>query len=521
MEKSQSVLGILAKKNQVRWGITLVCFFMVLLLGVTAVMFSEATKNVMGLLFDFAVFKAGSAYLWYIFLGTILIIWLCFSKYGNVYLGGSKPKFSKFQLFAMALSAGMGASTLYWGFIETVYYYLDPQFGIVDNAQKLEFATAYNLFHWGPAGWVAYLMSAIPFIFVFYVKKNRNMSLSGVINVLFDGKLPRWVENLLDLLFILTTLGATALTLGLAIPMISSVVSNVTGIPNTLTLGIGIILGLSLVFSLSSYVGMEKGMAKLSNWTVYICIGMIAIIFVGGPSALILNNTTNAIGITLQNYIRFSLNTDSFGHTGFPQYWTIFFFANWISYAPGMGIFITKIVKGHKLKDIIIVLIGAGSLGTSIIFGVLGTFTQDLMNNKVVDAVGLIQSSNPSGLVSEVLSQTAFPLVMMLIYLITMILFTVTTLDGTSFSLASIASIKVDDSGNVPPMFRLFWCLLLTVIPIVFLIIGADLNILKSFPVLMVLPMLPILLIILYKSYIGMRKEYGQLSANEIEKITK
>ncbi len=508
------------EKSNIRWGLTSVCFILVLLLGVSAVLAPDMTKSTIDGLFNYTIFNLGSGFLWYILFGTGVLIWLAFSKYGNIYLGGNKPQFNRFQLFAMALSAGMGASTMYWGFIEAVYYYSDPQFGIVDNAMKLEYATAYNMFHWGPAGWVSYLMCAVPFMVAFYIKKDRKVSLSGVISTLFEKEVHPLLEKTLNLLFIVTSLAATALTLGLAIPMISSVVSLLTGLEDTLMLGVSIIVALSFVFAMSSYVGLEKGMARLSSGTVYICAGMIIAIFLFGNTSLMINNTTNAVGIVLSDYIRMSLNTDAFGDTGFPQYWTVFFFANWISYAPGMGIFITKIAKGHKLKDVILILIGAGFLGTTLIFGICSTFTLDLMNNGVVDAVGLIEAGRASELVIQVLYQTPIPTVMILVYLITMVLFTVTTLDGTSFSLASVTTQKVKEDGSVSPMFRLFWCLLLGVIPTIFLIIQADLNILKSFPVLILVPMIPIFTVVLTKSTNVIKKEFGNMTIAEIENST-
>lgn len=502
-----------------RWGVTIASFSAVLLIGILAVLMPTEVKATMDGMLKFTIFKLGSGFYWYAIIGTVVLGIIAFSKYGNIYLGTDIPKFSKFQLFAMALSAGMGASTMYWAFIESVYYYMDPQFGITDKAMAMEYATAYNLFHWGPVGWILYLICAIPFIVAFYIKKQRDMSLSGVVNAFFDNKLPYFWQKIIDFLFIITALFATALTLGLAIPMISSNVSKLFGIEDSLMLGISIIISLSIVFSLSSYIGLEKGMARLSSATVYIALFLMMIILVIGPTYLMFNNTTNAIGIMFNNYIRMSTNTAPFGTSGFPQYWTIFFFANWISYAPGMGIFITKIAKGHKLRDVLLLLVGAGSLGTAIIFGIFGTFTLDLMNKGLVDAVGFIGNNQPSLLLHAVFSQTPFPSLMIGIYLVTMVLFAVTTLDGTSFSLASTASIKVDSEGNVSPLFRLLWCLLLSVIPIVFLLIGADLNIFKSFPVLVVVPMIPIFLIILFKSFRYLMQLFKDCSPKEIEEF--
>ncbi|MEC4725100.1 BCCT family transporter [Shewanella sp. D64] len=492
-------------------------FGFVLLLGILAVLYPEAVKSTMGSMLDFVVINFGSGFLWYTLFATGALLYLAFSKFGNIRMGDSKPKFTKFQLFAMALSAGMGASTMYWGFIEAVYYFMDPQFGIEDKHMAMEYATAYNMFHWGAAGWFIYLIVAIPFAVVFYLKKSQSLSLSGVINSLFNDALPVWAQKLIDLLFIITTLAATALTLGLGIPMISSNLASLTGIPDNLMLGIGVILGLSVIFSLSSYIGIEKGMARLSTATVYICAAFVGIIFIIGPSALIMNNMTNGVGVMLSDYLRMSTNTDPYGSTLFPQYWTVFFLANWISYSPGVGVFITKIIQGQKLRDVILILVIGGTLGSAVIFGVCGTFTMNLVNTGVVDGVGLIEAGQPTSLVKDVFGSTPIPMVLTAIYLVTMILFTVTTLDGTSYSLASIATKKLDAEANVSPMFRLFWCMLLTALPIIFLLINADLNILKSFPVLIIVLIVPIFFIAAVKTLQYLSCNYDSIMEHQYQ----
>lgn len=497
--------------------LTLSSFAVVLALGIIAVFYPESVKSVMGSMLDFTVIKLGSGFLWYTVIATGILCFIAFSKYGNIRLGGGTPTFNRFQLFAMGLSAGMGASTMYWAFIESVYYFMDPQFGIIDKHMAMEYATAYNMFHWGFCGWMTYLLVGIPFALVFYLKGNHQISLSGVANSLFDNKLPTGILKFLDFLFILTTLAATALTLGLAIPMISENVSQLTGLPQSLFMGIGIILGLSLIFSLSSYIGIEKGMARISNATIYFSVILIGFIFVTGPSALLVNNTTNGIGVMLTEYVRMSFNTDPFGNTYFPQYWTVFFLANWISYSPGVGVFIVKIAKGHKLRDVLIYLAGAGTLGTCIIFGFCGTFTMDLLNREVIDAVQYINNGQATQLLTAIFNQSVSPFVLTLIYLICLVLFCVTTLDGTSFSLAGIATPYLDKNADVSPMFRLFWCVLLTLVPIIFLLINANLNIFKSFPVLIVVPMMPIFMVLAFKTLGFLKKEFGNMNSSEIE----
>lgn len=508
------------KESNVRWGVTVACASVVFILGILAAIIPEQVKSAFSVIFDIFGFKLGWIYSLFTLIITIVIVAIAFSKYGQVFLGGDKPTFSKFKLFAMSFAAGMGGSTMYWAFIESVYYFMDPQFGITDSAMAKEYATAYNMFHWGPMGWALYLSIGIPFLIVFYVKKSRDMSFSGLFSSLYDGKISPWKKNLLDFLFILVTLFATALTLGLAIPMISSTLSNFIGVPNTLISGILIILVLAVLFTLSSYIGIEKGMARISNATMYIALALIVVVLVVGPTFFILNNMTDAVGIVLQEYFHMSLNTAPYGKSGFPQWWTIFFIANWFSYAPGIGVFITKISKGHKLKDVILILMCGGSIGCFTFLGICGSYTLYLMNNGTVDAVGMINAGNPAGVIDSVFRASGIPVIMFILYLLGMILFTVTTLDGTSYSLTAAASRKVSANGDVNPIFRLFWCLLLTVIPITYLLIGADISLLKTFPVAIVFPLIPLACVTIKKTMDVLNEKYGKYPADQICKIT-
>lgn len=508
------------KENNVRWGVTAACASVVFILGILAAVIPEQVKNAFAVIFDIFGFKLGWVYSLFTLIITIVVVAVAFSKYGQIYLGGDKPAFSKFKLFAMSFAAGMGGSTMYWAFIESVYYFMDPQFGITDSAMAKEYATAYNMFHWGPMGWALYLSIGIPFLIVFYIKKSRDMSFSGLFSSLYDGKISPWKKNLLDFLFILVTLFATALTLGLIIPMISSTLSNFLGVPDTLMSGILIILVLAVLFTLSSYIGIEKGMARISNATMYIALALMVIVLVVGPTFFSFNNITNGIGIVFQEYFRMSLNTAPYGESGFPQWWTIFFIANWFSYAPGIGVFITKISKGHKLKDVILILMGGGSVGCFTFMGICGSYTLHLMDQGAVDAVGMIDAGNPAGVIDSVFRASGIPAVMFILYLLGMILFTVTTLDGTSYSLTAAASRKVSANGDVNPVFRLFWCLLLTVIPITYLLIGADISLLKTFPVAIVFPLIPLACMAMKKTMDLLKDNYGKYSADKIREIT-
>ncbi len=59
--------------------------------------------------------------------------------------------------------------------------------------------------------------------------------------------------------------------------------------------------------------------------------------------------------------------------TNFPQDWTIFYWSWWLVYAPFIGLFIARISKGRRLKEVVLGTIIYGTLGCVLFFGILVT----------------------------------------------------------------------------------------------------------------------------------------------------
>ena len=57
------------------------------------------------------------------------VIYIAFSKFGKIKLGGpkAKPEFSKGAWFAMLFSAGMGIGILFWSVGEPIKHFIHPQ----------------------------------------------------------------------------------------------------------------------------------------------------------------------------------------------------------------------------------------------------------------------------------------------------------------------------------------------------------------------------------------------------------
>lgn len=500
--------------------LTIISTVLVLMLGISIAIFPEQGKAVADKLLSILLNGMGSGFLWFVMIALGILIWLIFSKYGEIKLGDTEPQFSKAKFFAMMVCAGLGSATLYWGFLETIYYYITPPFGIeAQTSLAAEWALAYNFFHWGPSAWALFTICSIPVCYSFYVKKDRQLKLSVVCDNALGGKLASPFKKIIDGLFIITAIGGVSITLGLTMPMISKCITDIFGISESFALNVGIILFISLLFMLSSYIGLQKGMSKLSDFNLYLCIAFMIVVFVSGSKMFTINNTTNAIGLLINNYFRMSLYTDPVTQGGFPQNWTVFYFAYWFTYGPFMGIFITRIARGHKLKDVIMMTLVAGSIGSFLMMGIFQNYTLNLQLTGALDAVGMLSAGQDSALVLQILKTLPFPQIMTAIFAIVAILFMATTLDGCSFTLASVTTKKLDSNDNPSPFFKLYWCIAIAFFPLMLVLIDAPINTIKTIAMVVATPMAIVICIALYGTIKGLMSNFGKLTKEGIREL--
>ena len=98
--------------------------------------------------------------------------------------------------------------------------------------------------------------------------------------------------RIVDVLFIFICFGGLSITLGVSVPLVTEIFCSVVGITPSFIIKLLIIVVLSVIYSFSSYIGLKKGMAKISDWNIKLviifCIGVV----VCGPTLFIISNTT-------------------------------------------------------------------------------------------------------------------------------------------------------------------------------------------------------------------------------------
>ena len=87
-----------------------------------------------------------------------------------------------------------------------------------------------------------------------------------------------------------------------------------------------------------------------------------------GPKVEIMNNFANGLGQYLGNQIPDSLAIKTYGDNSWIMSWRIFYWAWWIAWAPFVGVFIARISKGRTIREFIVGVVLAPSLGSLVWF---------------------------------------------------------------------------------------------------------------------------------------------------------
>ena len=498
--------------------LTVVSVAFIMAIGCMLALFPEQSTELADTIFWGMLRGLGSVYLWLGLAAVVICVGISFSKFGNIRLGTNKPKFTIFQYFAMMASAGLGAATLYWGFLEVIYYYVGPPFGLKpESVTAAEWALTVNMNHYGFVPWGFYAVASLPLCYTFYIKKNRQLRLSTVCELALGPKIVNaFVQKTIDFLTVIVAIGALTITIGLAIPVITNAIVNMTGIKPSILIDIGTVLFIALVFTISSAIGIEKGLNRMSSANILMALGLMAFIFILGPTSFIMANTTSSLGQYLQNFITLSTWMDPIKNGSFPQLWTIFYWAFWLAYTPPMVLFITRISRGQRIKDVLLITMVGGTLGCSLFLGTFGSYSLDAQLTGLVNCASFMHANDSAGLIWALLTSLPLPMVCVSIYILSSILFMATTMDGFSFSIASVTTRELDLNDNPSTKFRLFWCIVLTFLPLIMIYIDAPLNTLKTVALLVGTPFVIIFSVMVFGVLKWMNQDFSKMSSTEI-----
>lgn len=501
-------------------GLMVISIAVIIALVVFLTVFPEQGREIASTILTVLTHTFGSPMMVISFGIIVFLICICFTKYGEIRFGNEKPQYSTVSWVAMMFFCGNGAGTVYWAFLEWGHFYnAAPQLnGVpVNEAMRYEIALAYDFMHWGPTAWAMLCVFTLPFAYHYYIKKNDELRFSILCKYTVGEKRARGLfGKVVDFIFIFAAVGSISITAGTSATTIAAAIASLIGIPTSFVLSVIVLLGVAVLYSISSWIGIEKGMRKISDSNIYLCLFLLLFILIAGPTRFIIDSIVNSAGLMFSEYFRMSFWTDPVAQSGFPQAWTTFYWVYWFTFGPFTGLFVAKISRGRKVKEIVANMLVSGSLGLILFFGIVGGYEQSLRINGILDVPAMLTNGQGEEVAMAVMNTLPLGKFALVIYLLVIVLFLATTLDACSFTLSSTVSKKLKSNEEPNKKLKFAWCIVLVLIPISVSYIGTDIDTIKSIVLATGLPLVILLFVIYYGFLREMKKDFGNKTKAEI-----
>ncbi|MEG1209559.1 MAG: BCCT family transporter [Leclercia sp.] len=490
----------------------------IVLIAAALSIFPQQSSEIASSIFNSVTKMLGSSVQILVLLALGLVLYLATSKYGNIRLGEGKVEYGTLAWLFMFICAGLGSSTLYWGVMEWAYYYQTPGLNIAPQTPKaLEYSISYSFFHWGVSAWATYTLASLIMAYHFHVRKNKGLSLSGIVSAITGIRPQGPLGRLVDLTFLIATIGALTISLVVTAATFTRGFSALTGMPDNFVVQAGVILLAGVIFCLSSWIGINDGLQRLSKMVGWGAFLFALIVLLVGPTEFIINNVTNAIGLVSQNFLQMSLFTDPLGNGAFTRNWTVFYWLWWISYTPGVAMFVTRVSRGRKIKEVIWALLLGSTVGCWFFFGVMESYAMHQFVTGAINVPQVLEKLGGETAVQQLLMALPLGKLFLAAYLGIMIVFLASHMDAVAYTMAATSTLNLQEGQDPDRSLRLFWCVVITLIPLSILFTGASLETMKTTVVLTALPFLVILLIKTGGFIRWLKQDYAAVPAHQIE----
>lgn len=297
----------------------------------------------------------------------IFLLYLMASRFGNIRLGrdNEKPEFSLGSWLSMLFSAGMGIGLLFWSVAEPMWHYAGNPFSATGlSNEAAQTAMRISFFHWGLHPWALYIMTALALAYFSY-RKGKPLTIRAALTPVFgEARLNGWFGHMLDVLIVVITAFGIATSFGLGVVQMSTGVERLFGIEVGIGSQIAMIGGISVIAILSVMSGVGRGIKLLSVWNMVLSLVILAAVLLFGPTRYILNTYLEGTADYAQNIIGLSLWSDAQDDTQWQNWWTAFYWAWWLTWAPFVGMFIARISRGRTIRELI-----GGALLAPTLFG--------------------------------------------------------------------------------------------------------------------------------------------------------
>ena len=447
---------------------------------------------------------------WYSLIVVVVLLFVisvAISKVGKTRLGPdhSRPSFNLFTWAAMLFAAGIGIDLMFFSVAEPVTQYLSPPVGDGSSVEAARMALTWTLFHYGILGWGLYALIGLALAYFAY-RHNLPLSIRSALYPILGKRIHGPLGHGVDIAAVLGAIFGIATSLGIGVAQLNFGLSFMFGVEESTGIQIALIALSVVMATISVLTGVEKGIRRLSELNIILCIGLMIFILFAGKTQFLLDGIVQNIGDTISLFPGMALNTFAYDRPDeWLNGWTLFFWAWWIAWAPFVGLFLARISRGRTIRQFVtgvlvvpfaFILLWISIFGNSALSLVMGGNTE----------FGEIAMNTPErGFYSLLEQYPAVPLVAG-IATFTGLLFYVTSADSGALVMANFTSHLKDAESDGPKWVRVFWAVTTGLLTLAMLLVGG-VSTLQQATVIMGLPFSVVLVFIMLGLFRALRIE--------------
>ncbi|MCG2419926.1 BCCT family transporter [Aequorivita sp. F47161] len=506
-ESTSKFLGLVVNKTVFFSAIAVVIFSV----GFTLI-FEEEAVYYFGIAQTSVSAHGGWIYTLAVNLFIVFCLYMAFSKFGAIRIGGkkAKPEFSLWAWFAMLFSAGIGNGLVLFSIADPVRDFLvPPRLAGEEPALIAQEAINFSFLHHGIHGWAIYSVVGLSLAY-FTFNRKMPLTLRSAFYPILGNKIHGWMGDVIDIMAVITTLFGLATTIGFGVGQINSGLTHVFGVPSSLFYQIIIIVGVTLAATLSAFSGVNRGVQILSKLNVRVASAIFILVLILGPTIFIFKSYIQNLGSYLIHFIDMSTWTEALRGTDWQKMRTIMYWGWWISWSPFVGTFIARISRGRTIKEFILCVLILPALVTFLWFSAFGGIT---MRDILLGDTAMIAAVNDNISTALYVFFDKFPLAMVLksLGVILICSFIITSADSGAIVVNSITS---GGKLKTPPMQRVIWAIATGVIAGV-LMYGGGLGALQTVVTISGLPFAILLVMMCFSLYRGVNEDYEKAARKE------
>lgn len=454
----------------------------------------EAFLSVTTLAKDFMVTQSGWLFSLVGAACLIVVIAAYFSPFGEVRIGGpdAKPMLNKFSWFTITLCTTIAAGIMFWGMAEPIWHLAYPpaSLGIEPmSAEAAKFAMETLFLHWTFLPYAIYAVPTIVFAFAYYNMK-RSFSVGSEIAPVMGKRNQSKLDIGIDAVVLFCVAAGIAASFGTSVMNMGGGMESLFGIADGKGLWIILTILGTIAFVTSSATGLLKGIKFLSDFNVLLYVIILGALLILGPTVYMFGLGTEAMGGFLTNIFDKALFTGAAAGDSWASGWTIFYWSNWMAWAPVSAVFLARITYGYKVKEVITMNFLIPGLFSAIWMTMIGGTAINFQMTGRVDLLAIMLEKGSAAAGYAVLGELPFAEILIFIYLVAVFISFVTATDSTTNAMASISTEGMADGRKEAPLYiKIIWGVTVGLVSLVFISsLGIDgikmLSYLGGFPAL-------------------------------------